>query len=448
MGSVIDGVPALSSRTRNGKARRLLERLFHDHKGNLAIRFGNGEAVVVGEGTPDCELVFNSLHPLRELILFANPLRLADAYFRGRVDISGNIYSILQLKDYLKSLSLTIPEKFSLWLAALSMDEAGGGKAGTDTPWRWSKPLTMVMHSKNMNREAIGFHYDVSNDFYRLWLDRQMIYSCAYFEHAGESLESAQMNKLDLICRKLRLHPGERFLDIGCGWGALVIWAAKHYGVKAHGITLSRNQYAYAVQRVREEGLEDRVEVEFRDYRDLAGDGMYDKIASVGMFEHVGLKNLPLYFSTVHRLLKPGGLFLNHGITQDEEGGTRTVGSEFIGKYVFPDGELDMVSNIQKEMERSAFEIHDVESLRPHYALTLRHWVERLDEQHGEALRYVPEKVYRVWRLYMAGCALQFENGEMGVYQILAAKRYPGQINLPLTRVELCCSRTDADVMH
>lgn len=437
MGSVSDSMQSsLSGGMNTGRAQHILERIFRHHEGGLAIRFGDGDPVVVGMGKPDCELVFNNLAPLRELILFANPLRLADAYFRGWVDVRGDIYSILKLKDYLRSLSLTLPEKLSLWLSALSMDDGGGTTRGT--AWRWRKPLTMSRHSKSMNREAIGFHYDVSNDFYRLWLDEQMVYSCAYFEHAGESLESAQNNKLDLICRKLRLREGERFLDIGCGWGALVIWAAKHYGVKAYGVTLSRNQYACALQRIRDEGLEGQVTVEFRDYRDIEGEGVYDKIASVGMFEHVGLKNLPTYFATVHRLLKPGGLFLNHGITQDEEGGTRTIGAEFISRYVFPDGELDLVSNIQKVMENSAFEIHDVESLRPHYALTLRHWVGRLRRQHESALRYVSEQVFRVWQLYMAGCALQFENGEMGVYQILAAKRQSGFINLPLARHEMC----------
>lgn len=264
-----------------------------------------------------------------------------------------------------------------------------------------------------------------------------MVYSCAYFEHAGASLELAQQAKLDHICRKLRLAPEDRLLDIGCGWGALVIHAAKHFGVRAHGITISKQQLELARQRIAQANLEDQVTVELRDYRDLQGDSVYDKIASVGMFEHVGLKNLPAYFSTVHRLLKPAGLFLNHRITHDVEGWNKTSSTEFINRYVFPDGQLDTVSNIQREMERARFEIADVEALRPHYALTLRHWVARLEQHHDQALAYVSESTFRVWRLYMAACALEFESGEIGVYQVLAGKRNPGTASMLLTRRHL-----------
>jgi cyclopropane-fatty-acyl-phospholipid synthase len=417
------------------KAGQILRHIFRSYNGKLAIRLGNdGETITFGDARPDCLLVFNQLKPLRDLILSPSPLRLADAYFRSAVDIEGNIYTALDMRDYLRGLRLPFPEKFSLWLTALGMLGNVEHRKRQETPWIWSKPLSMLRHSKDMNREAISFHYDVSNDFYKLWLDAQLVYSCAYFKDAKDSLDNAQNNKLDLICRKLRLSPGENFLDIGCGWGALVIWAAKNYGVKAHGITLSNQQFSHAMQRIREEGLEGQITLELKDYRDVTGAGIYDKISSVGMFEHVGLKNLPLYFSTVNRLLKPGGLFLNHGITQDEEGGNMTIGSQFINKYVFPDGELDWVSNIQMRMEQCSFEIHDVESLRAHYALTLRHWVSRLEAQHNEAIQHVSEAVYRIWRLYMAGCALQFENGELGVYQILAAKRRRTPLSFPLTR--------------
>jgi cyclopropane-fatty-acyl-phospholipid synthase len=289
-------------------------------------------------------------------------------------------------------------------------------------------------HSQKENRDAVSFHYDVSNNFYALWLDEAMVYSCAYFQQPGDDLEQAQQAKLDHICRKLLLKPGDRFLDIGCGWGALVMHAARRYGVRAHGITLSRRQLKFAQQRIAQAGLRDRVTVELRDYRDLQGDCAYDKIASVGMFEHVGLKNLPMYFSTVHRLLKPAGLFLNHGITHDLEGWNKTLSTEFINRYVFPDGQLDTVSNIQRGMERARFEIADVEALRPHYALTLRHWVSRLEQHHTQALEYVSESTYRVWRLYMAACALEFESAEIGIYQVLASKRAAGPAPVPLTR--------------
>jgi cyclopropane-fatty-acyl-phospholipid synthase len=415
-------------------AEQIIRRIFRDYKGSLAIRLGNVETITFGSNPPDCVLVFNRLSLLRDLIVAPDPLRLAEGYFREWGDIEGNIYSALGVREYLASLKLPLTEKISLWLSALSLTDTTGQKNNNSAAWGWSKPLSMPKHSKSMNRAAIGFHYDVSNDFYKLWLDQQMVYSCAYFEHAGDSLEDAQSNKLDLICRKLHLQPGERLLDIGCGWGALVMWAARHYGVKAHGVTLSQNQYDYARQKIQEQGLERQITIELKDYRDIEGEEIYDKISSVGMFEHVGLKNLPIYFSAAHRLLKQGGLFLNHGITQDVEGGTKSIGSEFISRYVFPDGELDMIGNIQVEMERASFEIHDVESLRPHYAMTLRQWVGRLEKHHEEALQYVSEAVYRVWRLYMAGCALQFESGEMGVYQILAAKRFRGLLSMPLTR--------------
>ena len=292
-------------------------------------------------------------------------------------------------------------------------------------------------HSKDENRDAIHFHYDVSNEFYRLWLDRAMVYSCAYFEEADYSLDDAQQAKLEHICRKLLLKPGERLLDIGCGWGALVIHAARHHGVQAHGVTLSERQLQVARQRIAEAGLEKRVTVELKDYRDLEGLEVYDKISSVGMFEHVGLKNLPLYFDAVHRLLKPSGLFLNHGITHEEAGWDKNLSTEFINRYVFPDGQLDNISGIQRYMENAKFEITDVEALRAHYALTLRAWVERLERRHSRALEYVSEATYRVWRLYMSACALEFESGHIGIYQVLASKRGPEHARLPLTRRHL-----------
>ena len=292
-------------------------------------------------------------------------------------------------------------------------------------------------HSRLSDRAAISFHYDVSNAFYKLWLDEQMVYSCAYFETPQDSLEQAQLNKLDHVCRKLRLKPGERFLDIGCGWGAMVCWAAQHYGVKAHGITLSQRQFDCATERVKHLGLQDLVTLEMRDYRDVEGESVYDKISSIGMFEHVGLANLPVYNATVMRLLRPGGLFLNHGITHDEEGWHPTLDAEFINRYVFPGGELDTISNILRGMEHAAFEIHDVENLRIHYAMTLREWVKRLEANHDAALNYVSEDAYRVWRFYMAACAMEFEAEGTGIYQVLASKRGTKQLPVPLTRRDL-----------
>lgn len=226
-------------------------------------------------------------------------------------------------------------------------------------------------------------------------------------------------------------------MDICCGWGALIFWAAQHYGASTHGITLSREQYEYTQNKIRDLGLEKQVTVELRDYRDIPKDATFDKVASIGMFEHVGLKNLPTYFGVVRQVLKPGGLFLNHEITNDEEDWQKSVVTEFIQRYVFPDGELDSVSNVHRVMEQTGFEICYVEALRAHYALTLRHWVGRLEEQREEVLAHVSESTYRVWRLYMAACAAQFEHGAIGVYQILAAYRQDGLVGLPLTRRDL-----------
>jgi cyclopropane-fatty-acyl-phospholipid synthase len=415
-------------------ASDLLIRLFRHLETGLVLRLWNGRALRVGQGAPDPEppfaLVFRHPRAVWSMVLERDPLYLAEAYFRGDIDIEGDFFAALTLKDHLQSIRLSAGDRLGALVTALrlrALDESGPTSGRLQT-------LAVKHHSKSENRDAIHFHYDVSNDFYALWLDRAMVYSCAYFESPDLDLDQAQYAKLEHICRKLLLRPGQRLLDVGCGWGALVIHAAKHHGVQAHGITLSNRQLEVARRRIAEAGLEDRVTVELRDYRDLPGNEVYDKISSVGMFEHVGLRNLPLYFSTIHRLLKPEGLFLNHGITHKAEGWTRNLSTEFINRYVFPDGELDTISNIQQVMEREEFEIADVEAWRPHYALTLRAWVARLEVHHAEALNYVNESTYRVWRLYMAACALEFESGGIGVYQVLAAKRSAGPAALPLTR--------------
>ena len=410
-------------------AQYILRRLFKDYSGSFVMRLWDGSVLWVGNGTSDFILWLKHADIPRDLVLFRDPIRLAEAYFDGRIEVEGDFNAAMGLRHYLENLQLPLGEKIRLMFKALML---GGVKSLVGLSSEKS-----TSPSRQNDGESIAFHYDVSNDFYRLWLDERMIYSCAYFEMQEQSLELAQCNKLDLICRKLRLNPGESFLDIGCGWGALVCWAAKYYGVRAHGITLSNNQFNYACDEVKRQGLEGLVTIELRNYRDLPHIGIYDKISSIGMFEHVGLKNLPSYFSIVRRLLKPKGLFLNHGITSDEPDWQHSVSTKFINRHVFPDGELDSISNIQKLMEDAKFEIFDVEGLRPHYALTLRHWVKRLEEKHDEAVRLVGERTYRVWRLYMTGCALQFEQGSTGVYQILATGKEDGLPALPLTRRDL-----------
>lgn len=417
-----------------------IKRVFRHHGGALAVRLWSGETIRVGVGEPEFTLVFKDPYAFRDLVLWQNPLQLVRAYFLGRVDVEGQLYRALGLRYSLGAEPMSLFDRFAvLWRlrslpptisqdaandAFAELKESSGARAGRT-------------HSRRDNAGAIAFHYDVSNDFYRLWLDERMVYSCGYFENPGDSLDAAQCKKLDHICRKLRLKPDEHLLDVGCGWGALAIWAAKNYGVRVTAVTISDKQFEFAQRCVNEAGMDKLITIKRCDYRDIDGTECFDKIASVGMFEHVGLKNLPVYFGKIAQLLKPGGLFLNHGITHDEEGWRATLTTKFINRFVFPDGELDMVSNVQKQMERTKFEIWDVENLRPHYAITLRHWVSRLEAAQAEALQYVDEATYRVWRLYMAASALHFEDGDIGVYQILASKRALNTVPVPMSRRDI-----------
>jgi len=279
-------------------------------------------------------------------------------------------------------------------------------------------------HSPAADARQVQFHYDVSDDFYALWLDRQRVYSCAYWREGVSSLADAQTAKLDHICRKLMLREGERFLDVGAGWGALLLWAAEHYGVRATGITLSKNQHAHVQRLIVERGLEGRVRIELRDYRDLPENEPFEKIASIGMFEHVGRARLPAYFVKLHRLLMPGGLLMNHGITA---GGTRNTQlgagiGDFIEHYIFPGGELLHVSHVLARMAEAGWEAVDVENLRPHYARTLWAWSDALEDRIAEARQLTSERVLRAYRLYLAGSAMAFERGWLSLHQVLAAK--------------------------
>jgi cyclopropane-fatty-acyl-phospholipid synthase len=428
-------------------ARSLLERIFQRVPRTVTVRLWKGPVFRVGAaaaaGPAAFVLCFRNPEAVCTLVLGRDPLRLAEAYFRGDMDIEGDFFAALVLRDDLRSLEVPLRERLRAGFMALKLRALNRGAqdpaaaAARERDRAISRERTVKAHSRAENRDAIQFHYDVSNEFYQLWLDRAMVYSCGYFERPDATLDEAQQAKLEHVCRKLLLKQGEKFLDVGCGWGALVIHAARHYGVEAHGVTLSPNQLEVARQRIARAGLSDRVTVELCDYRDLEGAAVYDKIASIGMFEHVGLANLPLYFSTVWRLLRPTGLFLNHGITHERAGWDSTVSTQFINRYVFPDGQLDSISNIQKVMEEAHFEITDVESLRPHYTMTLRAWVERLEGRHARALEYVSEATYRVWRLYMSACALEFESAHLGIYQILVGKRGGTPVRRPLTRRHL-----------
>jgi cyclopropane-fatty-acyl-phospholipid synthase len=446
-GSAMQSTATADARASRGNqgvelAAGLLTKLFRRLPFKFTVRLWDGTTLHVGavnSGGRESQftLVFRSPSAVHSTVLGRDPLRFAESYFRGEIDIEGDFFAALSLRNHLENLHMSVGEQIGAAVTALRLRAQNVDRPEAHTTAAPSHGRTIKAQSRLGNREAVKFHYDVSNEFYALWLDRAMVYSCAYFETPDMDLDSAQEAKLDHICRKLLLQPGENFLDIGCGWGALVIHAAQRYGVRAHGVTLSPRQLKVAQERILQAGLEDWASVELLDYRDLTGDSVYDKIASVGMFEHVGLKNLPGYFSAAHRLLKPHGLFLNHGITHDCDGWKDSSSTEFINRYVFPDAELDRISNIQRFMEEAKFEIADVEALRPHYALTLRHWAARLESNHARALQYVDEATYRVWRLYMSACALDFEAGGIGIYQVLAGKRAAGNLSLPLTRRHL-----------
>jgi cyclopropane-fatty-acyl-phospholipid synthase len=421
-------------------AHQILSYLFSDYLGSFVIHLWNDSKLRIGNDFAEFTLKIKDASVLRDLILFRDPVRLAEAYFDGSIEVDGDFNAALGLRHYLEQLKLPLSKKLSLALKVLLLN-----KHPSSQPIKFARDGELPRQN---SKDTIAFHYDISNEFYQLWLDKRMIYSCAYFENPLQSLEQAQCNKLDHICRKLRLQPGEHFLDIGCGWGALACWAAKHYGVQAHGITLSQSQYEHARAEVIKQNLQGQVIIELRDYRELARSAAYDKISSIGMFEHVGIKNLPTYFSIVNNLLKPNGLFLNHGITTDESGWGRCVSSRFINRHVFPDGELETVSTIQSLMEDTDFEIADVEGLRPHYALTLRHWVHRLEQHYEDVVNLVGERNYRIWRLYMTGCALQFEQGQTGIYQILAVRKNNSFSPLPLTRRDLYEDRDEFFNLH
>ncbi len=343
---------------------------------------------------------------------------LGEAYLRGDIDIEGDIWAVVDAgrSFVLRCLGRKLPR-----LARLGLELRRG--AAPAPRLKRVTHLSGRRHSRARDLAAVRFHYDVGNDFYALWLDRRRAYSCAYFETPATSLDATQEAKLDLICCKLRLEPGMRLLDIGCGWGSLIIYAAERYGVEATGITLSATQAEWATDEIRRRGLEGQAAAIVRDYRDLGELDPFDAVASVGMFEHVGRERLGEYFAAAFAGLRPGGLFLNHGIATTATGGglrprwLRFDGGGFVGRYVFPDGEL--VSSFAR---RAGFELLNVQSLRPHYALTQKSWVDRLEASADRARELAGEEVYRTWRLYMAAARGGFESGSLDVAQLLLVR--------------------------
>ncbi|MGH8928062.1 MAG: class I SAM-dependent methyltransferase [Acidimicrobiia bacterium] len=389
-------------------SRRIYQQLTADGGSRLAVRTWTGDQW----GPADAEATLVLRHPgaFRALLVPPNDLTAGEAYLYDDVDVEGDIVALLESVAGLESVRRRPLEYARLMRLARGLP---------DDLRRASAERPMVegrVRSRRRNRQAVTYHYDTGNEFFALFLDPSMVYSCADFLTPTESLETAQRRKLDLICRKLQLTPGERLLDVGCGWGGLVIHAASHFGVEATGVTLSGPQADLAQSRVKELELEDRVTIVEADYRDVAGS--FDAIASVGMFEHVGRATLSTYFKNLKRKLTPGGRLLNHGIVTRDRSRRRRKTS-FISTYVFPDSELIPVEETIGVAERAGFELRDVESLRASYALTLRHWVANLEANASQAIDLVGERTFRVWRLYMAGSALAFERAHIGVYQLL-----------------------------
>ncbi|NVZ63128.1 class I SAM-dependent methyltransferase [Pseudomonas gingeri] len=374
-------------------------RLWDGHEFNL----GPDPSVTIIVKDP--QLVAQFTHPTLDL--------LGSAFVEGKLELEGSVSEVVRVCDELSQ--------------ALLEDE------GDSLPVRQA-------HDKETDAASISYHYDLSNAFYQLWLDREMVYSCAYFETEDATLEEAQQAKFRHLCRKLRLQPGEYLLDVGCGWGGLARFAAREFGVKVLGITLSKEQLALAKERVVAEGLQDKVDLQLLDYRDLPQDGRFDKVVSVGMFEHVGHANLKQYSDILFGAVREGGLVMNHGITAKHTDG-RPVGrgaGDFIDRYVFPNGELPHLSMISAFISEAGLEVVDVESLRLHYAKTLNFWSQRLENNLEAAARQVPEKALRIWRLYLAGCAYAFEKGWINLHQILAVKPFAdGSHDLPWTREDL-----------
>jgi cyclopropane-fatty-acyl-phospholipid synthase len=334
---------------------------------------------------------------------------LGKAYVEGKIEVEGRVNEIISVGSALARHTLK-PEG------------------------RFARIARSIHHTKKKDEEAIRYHYDVSNDFYRMWLDENMVYSCAYFENGSEDLASAQTKKIDHILTKIQVGPQHRLLDIGCGWGALVIRAAQKFGAQCVGVTLSKNQYEFAREKVARAGLSDRVEIRLEDYRDVSG--TYDRITSVGMFEHVGARHLVAYFSKMHSLLSDDGIVMNHGITTtDANNGESAYGAgKFIDEYVFPHGELQHIGTVLHAMQEGGLEVFDVENLRRHYARTCGLWAENFEAHADQISRMVDDRRFRIWRVYLAGCAYAFTQDWVSLYQVVCTKANSDASRLPWSR--------------
>ncbi|MDB5569509.1 MAG: SAM-dependent methyltransferase [Hyphomicrobiales bacterium] len=414
-------------------ARRLVAHLADVLDADLTVRLWTGERLPLGRNPPsgDLALAVNDPRAITRLIRRPRFATLVELLACGDLDIEGGtLIDVAHRRGRMRTKGLWRRLDKKLVLRALAPFLFGSASAPKGEQAYGGRVAGEAAKGRD-DKALIGFHYDLSNAFYALFLDPRMVYTCAYFADPGMSLEEAQLAKLDMICRKLRLKPGERFLDIGCGWGALVLHAAQHYGVEALGVTLSEEQHALANARIAEPGLGERVKVELRDYRSVDEPGAFDKIASIGMFEHVGIDNHDAYFTQMRTLLRPGGLYLHHAIARPAKRDMtrfRRQRAEYkaLTTYIFPGGELDTLGMSVNALERNGFEVHDVEGWREHYQRTCREWAQALHANRDKAAAEVGPAKTRLWLIYLAGCSLAFERGAVGSFQTLASRKAKG----------------------
>ncbi|HEX8234658.1 MAG TPA: cyclopropane-fatty-acyl-phospholipid synthase family protein [Abditibacteriaceae bacterium] len=419
-------MPSSRDQQRLDAARRILQHLAGALDARFSVRLWDGSIVPLGQDAdPKYFISISGPGVIGSILRRPTLENILRHYAAGAIDFHGGdliefgeVARSKRARTRMRGLSKSLLVREALGLLLTPPDKA-------ELQHGFGDDETGRLENRRNNKEFIQFHYDVSNEFYQLWLDPEMQYSCAYFTDWNNSLEQAQLNKLEMICRKLRLQSGEKMLDIGCGWGGLICYAAQHYGVQAHGVTLSQAQHDFAQEKITRLGLQDRVTVELRDYAEVTG--TYDKISSVGMFEHIGIANFPTYFNKVNSLLRDRGIFLNHGITRRAKANKKnfkkiTPEKRLILKYIFPGSELDHVGHVQESMEACNFEIHDVEGWRWHYGLTTRMWCQRLSARREEAIKLVGPERYRLWVAYLAAVSFNFADGPLRLYQIVATK--------------------------